>query len=164
MWQLICLQLENIGSLRQHFGITLRSFWDRFGIMFGSLWDQSGIILAIFCCHSGVNWAGGGESNFIFYLFWLVFFFRRWPSKQIAEPTAQGVLDNPASPVFVYYSTVFFDNMAPPWGIRWRKCDRRRSLDAPSMFPEASKKRAKKTLIFGCLFGSILAPFCLKIL
>ena len=91
---------------------------------------------------------------------------------KFAEPTAQGVLDPPASPVFVYYSTIFFDG--PPWGIRWRKCDPRssadapptlprRSVDAPPMFPEASKNRAKKTLIFGCLFGSILAPFGLQI-
>ena len=85
------------------------------------------------------------------------------------------MLDPQAFPVFVYYSTIFFDNMAPPWGIRWRKCDPRgpidapstlprRSLDAPPMFPEASKKRAKKTLIFGCLFGSSLVPFGLQIL
>ena len=84
------------------------------------------------------------------------------------------MLDPQAMPVFAYYFTIFFDNMAPPWGIRWRKCDPRgpadapstlprRSLDAPSMFPEASKKRAKKTLIIGCLFGSILAPFGLQI-
>jgi len=32
------------------------------------------------------------------------------------------------------------------------------------MFPEASKNRAKKTLIFGCLFGSSLVPFGLQIL
>ena len=89
---------------------------------------------------------------------------------QFAEPTAQGVLDPPASPVFAYYSTVFFDNMAPPWGIRWRKCDprrsadalptlRRRSPDAPSMFPEASKNRAKKTLISDTFFS----PFWLHL-
>ena len=29
----------------------------------------------------------------------------RYP-KKFAEPTAQGVLDPPASPVFVYYSTI----------------------------------------------------------
>jgi hypothetical protein len=82
---------------------------------------------------------------------------------KFAEPTAQGVLDPLAMPVLDYYLTIFFDNMAPPWGIRWRKCDPRSSVDAPPMFPEASKKRAKKTLIFGCLFGSILAPFGLQI-
>ena len=53
--------------------------------------------------------------------------------------------------------------MAPPWGVGWRKCDTcgysRGSLAIPSMFPEAFGKPLKKTLIFGCLFASILAPF-----
>ena len=80
------------------------------------------------------------------------------------------MLDPPSIPVFACFCTIFFDNMVLPWGGGWRKCDprssvdapstlRRRSLDAPPMFPEASKNRPKKTLIFGCLFGSILALF-----
>ena len=49
--------------------------------------------------------------------------------------------------------------MAPPWGVGWRKCDTRSSVEVPPMFPEGSENRAKKSLIFGCLFGSIWAPF-----
>ena len=87
---------------------------------------------------------------------------------QFAEPTAQGVLDPEASPVFVYYSKIFFDNLGRPGGSAGESVTpdapstlRRRSVDAPSMFPEASKKRSKKTLIFGCLFGSHSVNVCI---
>ena len=53
--------------------------------------------------------------------------------------------------------------MAPPWGVGWRKCDTRGFVAVPSMFPEASENRPKNTLIFGCLFASILAPFGIQI-
>ena len=86
-------------------------------------------------------------------------------------------------PVFAYYCTIIFDNMAPPWGVGWRKCDtrgsvevppkfRRSSAEVPSMFPEGSENRAKKSLIccqrrchpnlwmpFWLHLGSIWPPF-----
>ena len=83
--------------------------------------------------------------------------------ENFAGPTAQGVLDPASYAVFACFCTIFFDNMAPPWGVGWRKCDTRGLLAVPSMFLEASGKPSKKTLIFGCLFASILAPFGIQI-
>ena len=73
------------------------------------------------------------------------------------------MLDPASFPAFCCYCTISFDNMAPTWGVGWRKCDTRGPAAVPSMFPEASENRRKKTLIFGCPFASILAPFGIQV-
>ena len=66
-------------------------------------------------------------------------------------------------PVFAYYCTIFFDNMAPPWGVGWRKCDGRGPAEAPPDVSRGIRKTSKKNIAFLmqiCFhLASNLAPF-----
>ena len=84
-------------------------------------------------------------------------------AQKIAGPTAQGVLDPPSYTVFACFCTIFFDNMAPPWGVGWRKCDTRGSLADPPRLTRSSVdvsrgiwKTIKKNIDFWM-------PFCLHV-
>ena len=66
-------------------------------------------------------------------------------------------------PVFAYYCTIIFDNMAPPWGVGWRKCDRRSSVEVPSKFRRCFQRGPKNEPKNHWFFDAFLAPFGLHL-
>ena len=46
-------------------------------------------------------------------------------------------------PLFAYYCTIIFDNMAPPWGVGWRKCDPCSPLEVPPKFRRCFQRGPK---------------------
>ena len=81
-----------------------------------------------------------------------------------------GVADPASNPVFAFYCTIFFDNMAPPWGVGWRKCEACGSPAAHPQFPRCfqrhleyhqNKHRFLDAFLAQCWFhlASNLAPF-----
>ena len=82
--------------------------------------------------------------------------------QKFAGPTARGVLDLVSDPVFAHYCTIFFDNMAPPWGVCWRKCDSRGSVADPPRLTRSSadvSRGIRKTIKTNITFWM---PFCLE--
>ena len=66
-------------------------------------------------------------------------------------------------PVFAYYCTIIFDNMAPPWGVGWRKCDPRSYTCNPPDVSRGVRKLSEKIIDllmpFWLAFGSTWLPF-----
>ena len=82
---------------------------------------------------------------------------------EFAGPTAQGVLDPPSYAVFACFCIIFFDNMAPPWGVGWRKCDTRGSPEAHSQFRRCFQRPLENHQKKHCFLDALLTPFWLHL-
>ena len=71
-----------MGSLCDHFGIALGSFWDLPGIMLASIWDRFGIMFESFWHHVWIALElFGDQFAIILASFWDHSFFANWCSK-----------------------------------------------------------------------------------
>ena len=73
------------------------------------------------------------------------------------------MLDPASYAVFACFCTIFFDNMAPPWGVGWRKCDTCGSADVSRGIRKTIKKNIDFWMPFWLHVGSIWHPSWLHV-